>query len=256
MISRQLNLFFTAWQFLTRLPSPVLHRFQPEDTVRSARYFPLVGQAVGAISATVLLAASLVLPPLVATILALVAGIIATGAFHEDGLADTADGLGGGQTRERRLEIMKDSRVGTYGAVALIAVFSLKAACLSTLSAPVAAMALIAGHGLARAAAVIAMRWMPYAGQVDLAKGQIGQARVRLWEMTLAISLSLWPLVFGVPQVALGIILGGGLGLILALIARRLIGGQTGDVLGGIEQLFEVGFLLGVAATAPIFLTS
>jgi adenosylcobinamide-GDP ribazoletransferase len=112
---RQLKLFFCALQFLTRLPVPSFVDFQSDWITRAARYYPLVGILVGAISAGVLLAGGQVWSGLLPALLAVAAGVLVTGGFHEDGLADTADGLGGGQAPARRLEIMKDSRVGTYG---------------------------------------------------------------------------------------------------------------------------------------------
>ena len=113
MLRRQLTLLLVAIQFLTRIPTPTVRDFDADWTTRAARYFPLVGQMVGAICAAVFFGASQIWAPWIAALLAVAAGVVVTGGFHEDGLADTADGLGGGQTRERRLEIMKDSRVGT-----------------------------------------------------------------------------------------------------------------------------------------------
>ncbi|HBY44024.1 MAG TPA: adenosylcobinamide-GDP ribazoletransferase, partial [Brevundimonas sp.] len=113
MIGREARLFVCALQFLTRLPTPPLRDFQPEWIQQSARWFPLVGQVVGLIAAAILYGAAQVWSPWIAALLAVAAGVALTGGFHEDGLADTADGLGGGQTRARRLEIMKDSRLGS-----------------------------------------------------------------------------------------------------------------------------------------------
>lgn len=247
----QLDLLLCAVQFLTRVPTPHLKAFQPEWITRSARYFPLVGQGVGAASALLLIAADRVWSGPVAVILALVAGLLITGAFHEDGLADTVDGLGGGQTAERRLEIMKDSRIGTYGACALVAVLAMKASSLSGMSASLAAMTLFAAHGLGRAAAVIAMRLTPYAGSGEAGKWKPVPQGVRTSEVLVACAIAAWPLAL-LPAFAalIGVLAGGLLATGLALLARRLIGGHTGDVLGAIEQVFEVGFLLGVAALA------
>lgn len=249
MIRRQVELFLCAMQFLTRLPVPALPRFEPDWTTRSSRYFPLIGQIVGALSAAVLLGASHVWSSWIAALLAVGAGVLITGAFHEDGLADTADGLGGGQTAERRLEIMKDSRVGTYGVVALVLTLALKVAALAGLPPMQAAAALLAAHGLGRGAAVVAMRLTPYAAAGEAGKWKPVPQGVHTGEAVFALLTALWPLAL-LPWTAgvAGIALGAVLATTLALLAKRLIGGHTGDVLGGIEQVFELGFLLGLGA--------
>lgn len=246
---RQWMLFLCAVQFLTRIPIPALNGFQPDWITRSARYYSLVGQLVGVVSALVLLGASQVWGAGIAAVLALGAGILLTGAFHEDGLADTADGLGGGRTPDRRLEIMKDSGIGTYGVVALLLALGLKGAALAELEPARAALALIAAHGLARAAAVVVMRFTPYAPAGAAAKWSPTTGGVTTREMLVALALTAWPLLILPPMtVGLGLLIGG-LGVAaVALMARRLVGGHTGDILGAAEQVFEVGFLLGAAA--------
>ncbi|WP_269713577.1 adenosylcobinamide-GDP ribazoletransferase [Caulobacter sp. NIBR2454] len=249
MLRRQVELFFCAVQFLTRLPTPKLSRFEPDWTTRSARWFPLVGQIVGGLSALVLLAAAHFWISWIAALLAVAAGVLITGAFHEDGLADTADGLGGGQTPERRLEIMKDSRVGTYGVIALVLVLGLKVAALASLAPVIAALALLAAHGAGRAAAVLVMRLSPYAGDASVAKWKPVPDGVRWGEVLMAALIAVWPMVFlPAGNLLLGLGIGGVLALAVVFLARRLLGGHTGDVLGAVEQVFELGFLLGLAA--------
>ena len=138
---RQVALFLTAMQFLTRLPVPAARDFQPRWLGESLRYFPLVGGLVGLVNVAIWWLASLWFPPTVAVGLMLAASLLVTGAFHEYGFADTCDGLGGGSTRERALAIMKDSRIGAYGAIGLIMLLGLKWSALVAL--PVAAFALI-----------------------------------------------------------------------------------------------------------------
>ncbi|MBC7670091.1 MAG: adenosylcobinamide-GDP ribazoletransferase, partial [Gemmatimonadaceae bacterium] len=130
---RQIKLFLCAVQFLTRLPAPSFADFQADWITRSARYFPLVGILVGALSAGVLLAAGQLWSGALPALLALAAGVLITGGFHAGGLAGTAHGLGGGPTPGRRLGIMKDSRVGTYGVVALGLALAIKVAALAAL---------------------------------------------------------------------------------------------------------------------------
>lgn len=248
-MARQFQLFLCAVQFLTRLPTPALRNFEPDWITRSAKYFPLVGLIVGCISAAALwLAARLWTGPLPAMV-AIAAGVLVTGAFHEDGLADTADGLGGGRDSAHRLEIMKDSRIGTYGASALMICLALKTAALSALHGPATMMSLVAAHGGGRAVAVLAMHLLPYAGDPQAAKSKPVPNGVTRTECLLALVLGLWPLFFMpyVPAIA-GLLGGCLLGGAVVLLARRLIRGYTGDVLGATEQLFEVGFLLAVAA--------
>jgi adenosylcobinamide-GDP ribazoletransferase len=245
----QVKLLICALQFLTRIPTPSLAGFQEDWITRSARYFPLVGQVVGCLSAAVLLLAGQIWNGWIAATLAIAVGVALTGAFHEDGLADTADGLGGGQTVERRLEIMKDSRVGTFGVVALVLALALKVLALGDMQGIGAAWALLAAHGLARAAAVVAMRLTPYSVRREAGKWKPTPQGVRSSEVLGSLLLAIWPLAF-LPgwAIAAGLIGGAAPAIALGLMAKRLIGGHTGDVLGGIEQVFEVGFLLGVAA--------
>jgi adenosylcobinamide-GDP ribazoletransferase len=248
-LAHQVRLLVCAVQFLTRVPTPNLKTFEPDWITRSARYFPLVGQGVGAVCAGVLLVGERLWSAPVGAILALAVGLLITGAFHEDGLADTADGLGGGQTPARRLEIMKDSRIGTYGACALIMVLALKGTVLT--STPIAAVLLLAAHGLGRAAAVVAMRLTPYAPSGEAGKWKPVPLGVRTSEVLVALLMATWPLVLLPPGAALAGLVGGALlAAFVALTAKRLIGGHTGDVLGAVEQVFEVGFLLGAAALA------
>lgn len=246
---RQLKLFFCAVQFLTRLPAPSFADFQPDWITRAARYFPLVGILVGAVGAGVLLAAGQLWSGPLPALLAAASGVLVTGGFHEDGLADTADGLGGGQTPARRLEIMKDSRVGTYGVLALGLVLAIKVAALAALPLATAALALIAAHGAGRVAAVAVMVLGRHVSDRDDAKYKPAPDGVRPFELLVAAGLGLWPLaLLGWPGLA-GAAVGAALAAALALTARRLIGGHTGDVLGGIEQACELGVLLGVSAS-------
>lgn len=253
MIRHEVRLFVCAVQFLTRIPTPQLVGFQPEWIQQSARYYPLVGQFVGGVSALILYGAAQFWNPLIAALLAVAAGVVLTGGFHEDGLADTADGLGGGLTRARRLEIMKDSRLGSYGALALGLTLALRVAALAMLTqvSPLfAAITLLGAHGLGRAAAVAAMAIMPYGGDPGMAK-EGKPDRASRFGLTVAVLIAFWPLVFFSPVTGAG---GVALGLLAAVVpawlAWRLIGGRTGDVLGAVEQAFEVGFLLAVAGLA------
>ncbi len=249
LLRRQLVLLVVALQFLTRLPTPAIVRFEADMPVRAARYYPLVGHLVGAVCALVWLAALRVWGAPTAAVLAVGAGVLATGGFHEDGLADTADGLGGGLTPARRLLIMKDSRIGTYGALALIGSALLRVGALATLAPAAGALSLVVAHGAARATAVIVMGATPYVGEVGGAKGRPGGARVRPGEVVAAAVIGLAPLAL-LPwrQAAAAALLAFGAAGLLAATARRLVGGHTGDVLGGVEQVAEAAVLAGASA--------
>jgi adenosylcobinamide-GDP ribazoletransferase len=246
---RQLQLLACAVQFLTRLPVPLHGDFEPGLVTRAARYFPLVGQAVGLVSAAAWLAASQLWPPALAAVAAVAASIVVTGALHEDGLADTADGLGGGASPERRLEIMKDSRIGTYGVLALGLITALRIGALATLTPRLGALVLVAGHGAARAACLMVMRATPYAGNRQAARWTPSDDPPTFGEFAAAALIAIWPFAL-LPQP----VLFAGLAPALAaawltmLAARKAIGGHTGDVLGAVEQVFEAVFLAGAAA--------
>ncbi|WP_309646155.1 adenosylcobinamide-GDP ribazoletransferase [Phenylobacterium sp.] len=254
---RQLLLFLCAVQFLTRLPVPTLKGFEADWISRAARYFPLVGLFIGAACAVVFWAASQVWSGWLPALLAIAAGVLITGAFHEDGLADTADGLGGGADRAKRLAIMKDSRIGTYGALALGLGLALKAAALALMPPVLGAWALIAAHGAGRGAAVLVMRLLPYVGAPRASKWKPAPVGLSLGEVLTAVVFAGLPLAISPDGVVFhGLALGALLVLPLALAARRLVGGYTGDVLGAIEQVFEIGFLVGVSAALALIARS
>jgi adenosylcobinamide-GDP ribazoletransferase len=244
--------FWNALRFLTVIPAPGVDRVEDDWLIRAAKYFPLIGMIVGCFSALVLLLAGEIWGGLLPPLLAVAAGIALTGALHEDGLADTADGLGGGRSRETRLAIMKDSRIGTYGALALGFAVALRVATLAALPSWIGAAALIAAHAGGRFAAAAMMTNLPYAGDPAATKLIYTEASLRRSEIALAVVFmfaAVLPLARNGFFVALvGLLFGAVLAYWLASRARKLIGGYTGDVLGATEQVFEVGFLLGVAA--------
>lgn len=253
-----LRLFFVALQFLTRLPVPRWVGFEPGWLARCAPYFVPVGALVGLLCGGALWVASLVWPPAVAALLAMALGVWLTGGFHEDGLADTCDGLGGAVSRERALEIMKDSRLGSYGALGLVLVLGLKAAALTALvqaDAVSAAWVLVWAQGLSRALPVLLMAALPYAGDAEHAKakplaGGVGVGDIAL---TLIFAASLWGAIAAAhtaPVEGLGLGLAGAaaVGLWMRAWLLRRLGGYTGDTLGASQQLGEVAMLLGVLA--------
>jgi adenosylcobinamide-GDP ribazoletransferase len=245
--------FRNAARFMTILPvRSVSGEIAPDWLTRCLKYSPLVGIGIGLASGLVLLIATELWNETIAAMLAVATSIALTGALHEDGFADTFDGFGGGFTVEKRLTIMKDSRIGTYGALALGLNVALRIAALAVLTPWQGMAALIAAHAAARAAPAWVMTRLSYSGDVSAMKVAYAESRPRTDELQLGlifVLLAILPLtLISAPAVAFGALLGVALAALLALWARRLIGGYTGDVLGGIEQAFEIGFLLGVAA--------
>jgi adenosylcobinamide-GDP ribazoletransferase len=233
----------TALAFSTRLP---LRRLSPADgnLAQAVWALPLAGLVVGAIGAAAYaLAHRLGLPPWPAAALALAATLLVTGALHEDGLADTADGFGGGQGRERKLAIMRDSRIGTYGVCALTLALLLRASAVAALAAPGAAAALIASHTAGRAAVPLLMLFVGPARSDGLsyAAGQPTPAGV-LAAAVIGLVVVIAGLGF-VHAIEAAVVLV----IVIALMAWlsvRQVGGQTGDVLGALEQAGEIVILL------------
>jgi len=251
---QQLRLFFIALQFFTRLPIPRWVGFQPDWLHQSSRYFPLVGCVVAAVAAAVYFLAALVLPAPVAAVLSTVASIYITGAFHEDGFADTCDGFGGGLSPERVLEIMKDSRVGAYGAIGIACMLGLKCTALAMLPPASAIAALFLAHPLSRLAATSLIWRMDYARAEGKAKPMAQQMRTS--EFVIAACTALLPaalllLLGALSPAALGAsLLAASLAALwLARMFQRRICGYTGDCLGAVQQLAEVAIYLAVLAS-------
>jgi adenosylcobinamide-GDP ribazoletransferase len=242
-----------AIRFLTVIRVPESgDAMAPDWLARAMKYFPVVGAGVGIASAIVLLIANEFWSPVISASLAVTAGIALTSALHEDGLADTADSFGGGWTREKRLAIMKDSRIGTYGALALGLGVALRVAAIADMPMWAGPAALIAAHAAARAAPAFVMNRLGYAGDTAAMKVSYAEAPVRRSELQFAVivvAVAALPLaLISLKAAMVGLLCGAVLAFFLARWSRRLIGGYTGDVLGAVEQVFEIGFLLGVAA--------
>ena len=232
-----------ALALLTRLPAP------GADHARGARAawaWPLVGALLGgagALGGLACLAGGL--PPAAAAGAALSVQVLATGALHEDGLADLADGLGGGPDRERRLEIMRDSRIGAFGAVALILGLGLRWSLTAALL-PAAPAALLAAAALSRAAMAAAMATLPPARPDGLSAmaGRPGAAAI----LAAGLALALAGLAAGPAPAFLAALGAAGAAAGVGALARSRLGGQTGDVLGAAQQAAEIAALAGLAA--------
>jgi adenosylcobinamide-GDP ribazoletransferase len=241
-----LRLTLVALRFLTRLPLPPV-RWGPGDLKRSMPAFPLAGLLVAGIGIGVRAGLEPLLGPLAASVAAVAGMIMATGALHEDGLADTADGIWGGWTPERRLEIMRDSRIGTYGVLALLTVVGLRVALLAPLDLAGFARALVCGHVVGRAAMLALAARLPAAApgrgaEVVGRPGRAGAAvAAALVTGSLVLATGLWAPLIVVAVAAVVTALCG------VVFARRLRG-VTGDTLGAAEQLAELAAIATVAA--------
>ncbi|MBJ3762087.1 adenosylcobinamide-GDP ribazoletransferase [Maribius pontilimi] len=235
----------TALTLLTRLP--VRARF--DRTAQAAWAWPLVGIVTGAVAAGLaLVGLALNVPPSVLAGLVLAAQIVVTGAMHEDGLADCADGFWGGFDRARRLEIMRDSHLGTYGAIALILAIGLRWVVLVSILAQPAWLvlaALVSAGMLSRAAMLGVAAALLHARDDGLSRAT-GRPGKRTAAIGVGIAFGVSAMLLG-QGIALALLLTGLVGLGVAALARRKIGGQTGDVLGATQQLAEIAALVALS---------
>lgn len=264
--SRWLGDLRLALMLLTRLPLPTGRTTSPDDgaVARAAWIFPVVGLLIGSAGGGMFMLASHVgLGMASAALLAMGTQILLTGALHEDGLADTADGFGGGRGRERKLEIMRDSRIGTYGVVALVLILSLRFTALQDIASNLLSIsdeldeaagqnsaviiALIAAGALSRAAMAVVWHVLPPARSDGLAAGSgkvsFGSAAAASILAGIIAFAVLPGLAFIVACAATAV-----LALAVALVAHWQIRGHTGDVLGATQQIAEVGVLLAIGA--------
>lgn len=257
----------TALQFLTRLPLPALPGFEPPWLAQAVRYFPLVGVLVGVGNVAVWWLAGRLFPPGVSIGLTLAASMLFTGAFHEDGFADFCDGFGGGTTRARVFEIMKDSRLGTYGAVGIFMMLALKWSTLAALPDRFLPLALVSAHMVSRWCAIGLIWRLPYvspeaharaaavAGSMDsgrwLAAGLIGMLGLIAVLVPAGLPASDRAAAVALTGLLSGALAAGLAAVVMAVYCRRRIGGYTGDCLGAVQQVTELSFLLaGLAVTA------
>ena len=259
----ELRLFFIALQFFTRCPIPRWVGFEPAWLQQCARYFPAVGLVVGTFSAGALWVSMGLWPTSVAVGLSMAASVWLTGGFHEDGWADTCDGLGGSVSRERALLIMKDSRIGSYGALGLVLLLGLKAACLVALaddSAATAVLALLWAHCASRAAPVWLLHSLRYAGDAEHAKAkplatQASWATVVValtWVGAASIGIAcITPQL--VPTLCAASVVAVGATFWTQGWFEKRLGGYTGDNLGACQQLVELSALLVFLALLNVF---
>jgi adenosylcobinamide-GDP ribazoletransferase len=233
--------------FLTRLSIGWPEDAPADALARSMRVFPLVGAGVGLAAGAVLGLASAGLPGWVAAALAVAAALLLTGALHEDGLADVADGFGAGRDRADTLAILHDSRIGAFGALALGLVIVIKVAALAALPPGQAVAALVAAEAVGRAAAPVLLCWLPPATRDGLSAG-VGRPTAATAAIAAGIALCLVVLLLGVGRGVLALSAAAVMVWILGRFSRRRLGGQTGDVAGAAIVLASLAVLCVASA--------
>jgi adenosylcobinamide-GDP ribazoletransferase len=241
----QLKLFLLALSFYTRIPCPPTLDYKqlPQATV----YLPLVGWLVGGITALSFYLAALLWPQVTAAIVALMAGVFLTGAFHEDGFADVCDGFGGGWGKERIMAIMKDSCIGVYGVVGLLLLFLLKISLLGSLVAVAVPFVILAGHSISRLPPLLLMQRYDYARNQD-SKAAVAVYNPTAPQLAVATVIALLPLTLLPAVCVLAVIPVLAVNEFLGRYFYRYIDGYTGDCLGASQQISETVFYLSVSA--------
>ncbi|WP_281239089.1 adenosylcobinamide-GDP ribazoletransferase [Flavobacterium praedii] len=260
-MKKQLHIFFTALMFYTRIPCPKNIDHNPDYLNKASRYFPLIGWIVGGICFGIYYLASFVFSVEIALILSMIAGILITGAFHEDGFADVCDGFGGGWTKEKILLIMKDSAIGAYGAIGIVLLFLLKFKALSNLVqstaitnhySPITIFFLfVSAHSISRLSAISIVFTHHYSREDATSKSKPIAQNFTWKEVVGASFFGLLPLVilsFFQWQLLLVLLPVFVARFFLARYFQKWIDGYTGDCLGATQQVCEVIFYLSIIA--------
>ena len=250
-MKKEIRIFFTAIMFFTRIPCPKWVDHSEEYLNKSSRYFPLMGWIVGGFSAIIYFLAAYILPIPIAVLLSMVASIWITGAFHEDGLADVCDGLGGGWTKEKIMDIMKDSRVGAFGVIGIVLALLIKYTSLVSVTVPAKSIIpflLISTHSLSRFMASTFLVTHEYA-RTEGGKSKPLATRMSAGSFVVALITGVLPLVvFSIHykkyELLLLIIPAYITKVLLGRFFKKWIGGYTGDCLGATQQICEIVFYL------------
>lgn len=254
---RQLHIFLTAVMFYTRIPCPSWVDHDAELLNKATMYFPLIGYIVAGIGALVLYVGSMVLPISIAILLSMIATILLTGAFHEDGFADVCDAFGGGWTKDKILEIMKDSRLGTYGVIGLILMLGLKYSAVSSFEGRWLFTSMILAHPLSRYVAVMIIATMNYVRENDDSKAKPVAKVLSNVELSIAGIFAFVPyilLILSHPNTWLISLVVFPLMAVLIYLRgyfAKWIGGYTGDCLGATQQVSEVVIYLTLLGVIP-----
>jgi len=244
-VRSEFETFVGAIRFFTRLPIPGQLGHGSLALERAIRYFPAAGLIVGGIAALVFTVCSLFWPKTLAVLAAIAAAIYWTGALHEDGWSDMVDGFGGGWEKQRILEIMRDSRLGSFGAVALVMMVLGRFLALVEIDMRLVPIALIAGHALSRLCATYVLAALDYARSDGKAKAfgnRLGWGELSFATLVALLPLGLLPL----RPAIIGLVLALAGTFWLARMFKRQIGGYTGDCLGAVQQFSELAFYCGL----------
>ena len=244
-MKKEIDIFFTALMFYTRIPCPPNITHDPDYLNKATRYFPMMGWIVGGLAALVFGLSSYFFNPPICILLSMVASILTTGAFHEDGWADVCDGFGGGWTKEKILEIMKDSRTGAYGSIGMALMLLFKYIVQTEIQVTQLCVVMIAAHSFSRLCAVGIVATSVYVRENDDAKAKPLAKTITIREIIPAFIFGVAPL-WMIGKYCLAIIPP----ILLTIYMRRYfhkwIGGYTGDCLGAIQQVSELMFYLGI----------
>ena len=248
-----------AFIFYSRIPLPA--NWYLAKTSHGSRYFSLVGWLAGGVSVGVWLLAQMLFVDLswtfpemtlpIAVLLGMIAAVLLTGALHEDGFADTCDGLGGGWTPEERLRIMKDSRIGTYGALGLVFLILLKFFALLQIETEILPLVWFAGHALSRFASISQLHFLTYVQDAEKSKSGT-MTEFSGIDLIVNAAFGLLPLIFIVYQVWVALLAVVIVWWVLIMLFKRKLGGVTGDSLGATQQFCEVVFYLGLTANLGV----
>ncbi|MBW1911405.1 MAG: adenosylcobinamide-GDP ribazoletransferase [Deltaproteobacteria bacterium] len=241
----QLCIFFTAVMFFTRIPYPKWMDYSEVRLNKSAMYFPLVGCLVGATAAFIFVLGLFIFPKSVALLLSMIASVIFTGAFHEDGWADVCDGFGGGWNKQDILRIMKDSRIGVYGTIGLIVILALKFVALYEMEMELVPWALIAGHSMSRFVSTSFLYTHSYVRENEDSRAKPLATRISWQGLAVAAFFGITPVLLLGNAVYFFVIVP----LVICKWCMgkyfvKWIGGYTGDCLGAAQQVPEVLFYL------------
>ncbi|PHS18283.1 MAG: adenosylcobinamide-GDP ribazoletransferase [Kangiella sp.] len=241
-IKYELNLALIALTFFTRIPVSIKVDYSAEKLNQAGRYFSLIGILIGGLCALVYFIVSYFLSEPISLLLSMLFGILLTGSFHEDGLADTCDGFGGGWEATQKLKIMKDSRLGTYGAVALWFVLTLKFYLL--LETPSIILALVIAHPLSRTLSTCMIYFLPYVTNEEQSKIKPLAEKLRSSDLVINSVIGITPLLLFSDLTLMGsvkvLLILTGLFFVLKRIYIKQIGGFTGDTLGAAQQISEL----------------
>ncbi len=237
--------FLFSLMFFTRIPVKVSIENYKDAASKAVRYLPLVGIIVGGLSALLFYGCSFIFPVSVSIVISMITSLFITGAFHEDGLADICDGFGGGRTRERKLEIMKDSNIGAFGTIGLIMILGFKFILLNEMNVKMLPFVMIAAHSLSRFTAVTIMRSLEYVRNKDQSKVIHVIKKISYTDMVVAGLFGILPLfLFWNVYYFLLIIPVFIAKWILEVYFKKQVGGYTGDCLGATQQICEIVFYL------------